>query len=163
MTPLSFLQLCLVSWPRKNSLSSSTPGQLQTTPSFLFNWDLHAFAKCPFLKHLLHLESLAGHSLDWDVPRHLVHFVSGILGGLSFWSFPLTPLSLFFEVWPTLAEVASGWVPCRTPCSFLTASDYLAWVTAFSRVNLESNCSFSDSFLSFNPTTILSRITSSFQ
>ena len=158
----------LVSWPRKNSPSSSTSGQL-TSPTFFFNWDLHAFAQCPFLKHLLHLESLAGHScLEWGVPRHLVHFVSGVLpanleflGGLSFWSFPLTPLPLFFEIWSTLAEGGSGWVPCKMPCCFLTASDCLAWVTAFSRVNLESSCSFSDSFLSFNPTTVLSRISSS--
>ena len=114
-----------VSSPRKNSSSSSClPGKF-TSPTLLSNWDWQAFAECPTLEHLLHFDSLAGHSLfgcGW--PRHLEHCASGVF------PFKASVVSFFFfvsslESFPFPLDKRSTWavggldlVPCRNVCCF---------------------------------------------
>ena len=88
-----------VSSPRKNS-SSCLPGKF-TSLTLLSKWDLQAFAQCLTLEHLLHFDSLAGHSLFGSWPRHLEHCASVVfpfldLGG-SFFS-----LNLLWNLFPFL-------------------------------------------------------------
>ena len=99
-------------------------------------------------------------------------------GAMTSWTFSfrsLLPCLLFFrwlllvsfspssfpfplDKWSMLAGGDSNFSPFRKVCCFLTVSDCLAVVVAFSKVNLGSSCSCSESFLSFSPATILSRM-----
>ena len=139
-----------------------------TSFTLLSDRDLPAFAQCPTLENLIHLDSLPGHRLfGWGGLRHLEHCVSGFfsvpllgLGGF-FGSFGLVLASFPAPLEKQSTGGCSDLFSCRKVCCFFTVSDCLALITAFSKVSLGSSCSFSESFLSFKPTTILSRIRSS--
>ena len=119
----------------------------------LSDWDLQAFAQCSTLGHLVHFDSLAGHSLfgcGW--PRHFLHCASGVFPVLDFGGFFFFFVSSL-ESFPFPLDKRSTWagggsdlVSCRNVCCFLTVSDCLVFVIAFSKVSLESSCSYSESF-----------------
>ena len=131
-----------------------------------FTWRRYALAQCPFLEHLLHIDSLAGHfCLGCSGPRHRVHLaLSNLLRYLLSANFSRSRRCLLFLI---TSSILCTWFPINfspwmTHCCFLTSSFCLAWAIAFARVNFASSCSFSDNFWFFNPTTMRSLINWSF-
>lgn len=123
---------------------------------------LRSTSCCPVthFRPLVHFNSFARRR-----PKHPGHLPSAVfpalcLGlGFFFWSLSLACTSFPFPLvkWYTLAGWGSGVFPCRKVCCFFTTSDF---VIAFSKVSLGSNCNYSENFLSFSLTTILSRMRS---
>ena len=126
------------------------------------------------LEHLLHLEKRAGHVFfGCNFPRHLWHFWSGFFSlelseGFSLdlscdfsLKFPLFLRDFPFAMPSTCAGVDLN-PPSRMFCCCFTVSLCLAKFVAFSRVRFGSSWSFSESSRFCNPTTIRSRMSSSF-
>ena len=170
MNPLYFLGQEIVQWvqARRALLHRVFQENSPASATLLSDWDLQAFAQCRTLEHLLDFDFLAGHYvLGCDWPRHLDHCASGV--------FPLLGLGFFFcffisslESFPFPLDKQSTWAgggsdlaSCRNVCCLLTVSDCLVFVISFSKANLESSCTCSESFLSFILTTIPSRMRSS--
>ena len=147
------------------------------TPFTLFP-DRHIDLKCPFLPHLWHSSSLAGHCCPpcKGLLPHLVHLAGGFDDGLGvacwavFLGFRLTPPCLsggfvpsrYSTACPDLLLSLLLWKSfLRRLCCFMMDSAWCTALVAFSKVSSESICSFSDSVAFHRPTTIWSLIISS--
>lgn len=152
----------------RNAISSSSPF---TSPMKLLL--LHTDLKCPFLEHLWHITSLAGHCiLPWggNLP-HLEHtsVLAGIPSGLegppcAFCGLnePLhLPFHGFGFGWalhnpPLMASIVLSSLcdPRNVACCDLTASLWRTTLTALFRFRSDITCMFSDSAASLIPMTI---------
>ena len=134
------------------------------TPFTLFP-DRHSDLKCPFLPHLWHFSSLAGHCClpCKGLLPHLVHLAGGFDDGLGvacwavFLGFRLTPPCLSGGFIPSrystacpdlLLSLLSWTLFLRRLCCFMMDSAWRTALVAFSKVGSESICSFSDSISS---------------
>ena len=144
--------------------------------------DLHMDLKCPFLEQLWQVASLAGHCcLGWlgAFPHGVQEFLFvedlaellRLCCGVPWpWSRDSRLLAAFcrvsdcFALWTaSIAPFVGVFMPRSVACCFLTVSLYLTALTAFCRSSCGSSCNsyFSDKHVSLIPTTIRSRISSS--
>ena len=133
--------------------------------------DLQTVAEWPLFEHLKQVTFFAGKFARlWvgEFPQYSQRVDEGWLGDFfgggflslsfgAFFTFTLTASTLFFESSTSLKSFL------KRACRFFTASLCRAWLILLVKQNSGSSWSFSDNFWSYRPTTINSRIISSFR